>query len=104
MKFFIFYLKFFSAFTFVADIICIDYVRTVIGQTPKNSKSSDAQQQPTHTTVEPFYITCMTITILGAVLAVVSILIYWTLKILAPILMLNLYAVGGKVAFPSEWS
>ena len=74
-NFFMVYLKNFSAFTFVADIICIDYVRTVIGQTPKNSKSSDAQQQPTHTTVEPFYITCMTITILGAVLAVVSIFI-----------------------------
>ncbi|CAG5098783.1 Oidioi.mRNA.OKI2018_I69.XSR.g15972.t1.cds [Oikopleura dioica] len=48
-----------SAFTFVADIICIDYVRTVI-----TSAKDDTQK--------PLYITCMTITILGAVLAVVS--------------------------------
>ncbi|CBY24657.1 unnamed protein product [Oikopleura dioica] len=54
-----------SAFTFVADIICIDYVRTVIGQEkPKNTTESTDQK--------PLYITCMTITILGAVLAVVS--------------------------------
>jgi len=53
-----------SAFTFVADIICIDYVRTVIGQEkPKNTTESTDQK--------PLYITCMTITILGAVLAVV---------------------------------
>lgn len=60
-----------SAFTFVADIICIDYVRTVIGQTSKSSKSEESLNA-NRERVEPFYITCMTITILGAVLAVVS--------------------------------
>jgi len=60
-----------SAFTFVADIICIDYVRTVIGQTSKSSKTEDTLNA-NRERVEPFYITCMTITILGAVLAVVS--------------------------------
>ena len=43
----------------MADIICIDYVRTVI------TSAKDENQKP-------LYITCMTITILGAVLAVVS--------------------------------
>jgi len=60
-----------SAFTFVADIICIDYVRTVIGQTKQGNEESE-QREPPRPRVEPYYITCMTITILGAVLAVVS--------------------------------
>lgn len=59
-----------SAFTFVADIICIDYVRTVIGQTKKNEDAEESDKNRGR--VEPYYITCMTITILGAVLAVVS--------------------------------
>ena len=62
-----------SAFTFVADIICIDYVRTVIGQTSKATKSLVVEGlNGNRERVKPFYITCMTITILGAVLAVVS--------------------------------
>ena len=60
------------AFTFVADIICIDYVRTVIGQTKQGNEESETSDKTTPK-VEPYYITCMTITILGAVLAVVSI-------------------------------
>ena len=56
----------------MADIICIDYVRTVIGQTSKSSKTAENNINESRERVEPFYITCMTITILGAVLAVVS--------------------------------
>ena len=59
------------AFTFVADIICIDYVRTVIGQTKQGNEENETSDE-TRPRVEPYYITCMTITILGAVLAVVS--------------------------------
>lgn len=62
-----------SAFTFVADIICIDYVRTVIGQTQKSeSELLETDPDQERGRAEPYYITCMTITILGAVLAVVS--------------------------------
>ena len=62
------------AFTFVADIICIDYVRTVIGQTQKGNEENEESDE-TRPRVEPYYITCMTITILGAVLAVVSLIL-----------------------------
>ena len=45
-------------------------MRTVIGQTKKNEDAEESDKNRGR--VEPYYITCMTITILGAVLAVVS--------------------------------
>ena len=47
-------------------------MRTVIGQTKKNEDAEESDKNRGR--VEPYYITCMTITILGAVLAVVSLL------------------------------
>lgn len=46
-------------------------MRTVIGQTKKNEDAEESDKNRGR--VEPYYITCMTITILGAVLAVVSV-------------------------------
>ena len=46
-------------------------MRTVIGQTKQGNEESETSDE-TRPRVEPYYITCMTITILGAVLAVVS--------------------------------